>query len=165
MEFKRAATFDDLVDANLRFFRRELDCTPDHFGPLQDESDMIRDSMIAMCSELRAMTSDSQSAYVEELRRQRGYVSMFIRADKDISTIAEKLHNSGLVCALSRYTGAETSDIYLLWDETMTECNDVSQTRSTPDDSWKGGGPFSTLGIVIVQTRWKVTTQMSTRHR
>ncbi len=138
MEFKRAKTFDDLVDANLRFLRRELDSTPFYTGALEDETEMICDLMIAMCSELRAMTTNSQPAYVQELRRQRGYVSLFIRTDKDISTIAEKLYGTDLVCVVSKYTGAQTTNACILWDETIERCNDVSQIRRTPDDTWEG---------------------------
>ncbi len=145
MDFHRAKTFDDLVDCNLRFLRDELEYTPYRFGPLDDESYVIRDAMVAMCSELRAMTTSSQPAYLKELRRQRGYVSLFIRTEIDISTIARKLCNSSLVCVVFKYSNAETSDACLLWDEGMDNYNHVSQTRSASDSNWKGTTFFNPL--------------------
>ncbi len=145
MDFYRADKFDDLVDANLRFLRGELNWTPGHYAPLESESYIIRDAMIAMCSELRAMTTNSQPAYVTELRRQRGYVSVFIRINKDIFTIAERLLKSGLVCAISKNTGLQTSEACLSWDETTDKYNDVSQTRSTSKANWKGRSSFNPL--------------------
>lgn len=139
--FEKSNSFSGLVEANLRFLRRELNKTPCHGGPLMAESDLIVDSMIETCQELHAVTTNSQPAISSDLERQRGYVeiAMQISAEKissvDVQDIAQKLDSANLDCHVE--TTRTTTDYCLLWDR-ATGYYDVTQTRPTPVHDWKG---------------------------
>ena len=77
-----AESFDDLVRCNVLYLDRELDCTPHNFGPLDVESDMIRQAMKELCLDLHVLSTNSQPAYTAHLRRQRGYLVLMVHMKK-----------------------------------------------------------------------------------
>ena len=139
--FDRAESFEDLVEANLKFLDGEIPRTPNHAAPLNKESQLIIEPMRAMCTELRVMTVDAQPAYVKLMRRQRGYVIAYIRISIDVQTIGEALSQCNLVCYVAR-VGEPSSKACVIVDESLENYHEVSQTRTPGTIIWTGSSFF-----------------------
>lgn len=138
--FENIKCFSDLVEANLKFLNGELSETPLHGGPLNKESQLIIEPMRAMCSELRLITVCSQPAYVKLMRRQRGYVHLFVQTSRDVTTIVEELSQCNLVCSAARVGSHSWGDTEL-WDKSKENC-DISQVRPPGATRWTGVTDF-----------------------
>lgn len=79
--FRDAASYQDLLDANLLFLRGELKTTPYSYGPLEPDSNV--DKLVALNVDLHLFTHDGQSSLTTGGRQtlqveQRSYVSFLL---------------------------------------------------------------------------------------
>lgn len=132
MPWHTAKSFSDLVALNLQFLNRDLAYTPYHSGPLMEESNMIQSHLVNMCKDLQVVTLNSQPAYSETLRRQRGYVDLFIQVKDpvDISEIGAALQEEDLDYSIIMNGSDEVLDCRGFYH--------LSEKRSSGSKEWEG---------------------------
>lgn len=90
-----------------------------------------------MCDEFMVMTTGSQpAAYVNTVRRRRGYVEIFVQTDKDVGVVGSMLRASNLDCFAAKQGARE---ICLMIKEGF---NVVAQERQSKQGDWDGCNCF-----------------------
>ena len=93
-QFKHAKCFQDLVESNIHFINNELSKTPVHNGPLDTESNLIKDKLLELCTKYNILTQCSQPSIINDICMQRGYVEGAVACN--IELFYEHLKKSNL---------------------------------------------------------------------
>lgn len=79
--FYGAKNYQQLKELTVKFLKGELKETNSHYGPICEETYLIR-SLLIIINELGCVTSSSQPGLIEEDYHQRAYVTMLIAKKK-----------------------------------------------------------------------------------
>lgn len=69
--------WDSLIDANIMFLNGEVHCSPDHNGPINDETVPMVAKLVEL-NEFGMFTNESQPPLDTETKKQRGYITGFV---------------------------------------------------------------------------------------
>jgi hypothetical protein len=81
--FKKATTYKDLKNYTIMFLQNEINDTSYHYGPPDEETELIKDHLIEI-NKLGCVTTGSQPGLVDDAicAYQRAFVTMLIKINK-----------------------------------------------------------------------------------
>lgn len=93
MEFKDVKTFDDLIQANVRFIEGKLPESPYHGGPLESDSQTLIPRLVNLHRRFRILSVDGQTGYKgsTDTVKQRPYLAFFIEKNMSTNLFLSKL--------------------------------------------------------------------------
>lgn len=89
--WKAARSFGDLCDTMTAFCRGEIFDTPIHGGPLEDESDSIRDELILLNKSGLLTTCSQPGMMISNEYWQRAFLTAFIGSKEEAEVLAYML--------------------------------------------------------------------------